>query len=117
VDVSFAKAANDWEVDVFASFFRVLYLVRVKRGSEDKLWWVSFKKGLFKVKSFYCLLVYSERCHFPWKSVWRAKALLNAAFFAWSASLGKILTMTNFRKRHDIVVGIYCMCKRNGEFR
>jgi hypothetical protein len=37
------------------------------------------------------------------------------AFFAWSAALGKILTMDNMRKRHVIMVDKYCMCKRNWE--
>jgi hypothetical protein len=36
--VSFAREAH--EVDVFASFFQVLHPVKVRRGSEDKLWWV-----------------------------------------------------------------------------
>jgi len=50
--VSFTKEAHDWEVNVFASFFQILHLVIVKRGSEDKLWWVPSKKCLFKVKIF-----------------------------------------------------------------
>jgi hypothetical protein len=37
------------------------------------------------------------------------------AFFAWSAALGKILTIDNLGKQHIIVVDRCCMCKRNGE--
>jgi hypothetical protein len=37
-NVSFARVAHDWKVDVFASFFQVLYSAKVRRGSEDKLW-------------------------------------------------------------------------------
>jgi hypothetical protein len=114
-NVSFARAAHDWEVDVFASFFRVLYSVRVRREGEDKLWWVPSKRGLFVVRSFYSVLVCNDGFHFPWKSVWRTKVPLRVAFFAWSAALGKILTMDNLRKRHVIVVDRCCMCKRNGE--
>jgi hypothetical protein len=40
--VSFSREAHDWELDVFASFFQVLHLVIVRRGSEDRLWGVSF---------------------------------------------------------------------------
>jgi hypothetical protein len=29
-NVSFTRTVHDWEVDDFASFFRVLYLVRVR---------------------------------------------------------------------------------------
>jgi hypothetical protein len=37
------------------------------------------------------------------------------AFFAWSALLGKILTIYNISKRHSIMVDWFCMCKRSGE--
>jgi hypothetical protein len=52
----------------------------------------------------------------PWKSVWWTKVPLRIAFFVWLVALGKILTMDNLRKRHVIVVGVCCMCKKNGEF-
>jgi hypothetical protein len=35
--------------------------------------------------------------------------------FAWSATLRKILTMDNLRKRHVIMVDWCCRCKRSGE--
>jgi hypothetical protein len=38
-DVSFIRAAHDWEVDVLASFFILLYSIRVIREGEDKVWW------------------------------------------------------------------------------
>jgi hypothetical protein len=47
--------------------------------------------------------------------VWRTQAPLRAAFFAWSAALGKILTVDNLRKRHIIIVDRCCLCKRDGE--
>jgi hypothetical protein len=73
------------------------------------------KKGLFVVSSFYKVLVCNGGIHFPWKSIWQTKVPLRAAFFAWLAALGKILTMDNLRKRHVIVVDWCCMCKRDGE--
>jgi hypothetical protein len=33
----------------------------------------------------------------------------------WTATLGKILTMDNLRKRNVIVVEWCCLCKKNGE--
>jgi hypothetical protein len=36
-NVSFIRAAHDWEMDVFALFFNLLYLYRVRREDEDKL--------------------------------------------------------------------------------
>jgi hypothetical protein len=34
-DVSFFRAAHDWEVDIFASFFSLLYSTRVDCEGED----------------------------------------------------------------------------------
>jgi hypothetical protein len=34
-DVSFIRAAHHWEVDVLASFFTLLYSIRVSREGED----------------------------------------------------------------------------------
>jgi hypothetical protein len=61
--------SNQWNVDVYASSLQVLHSFRARRESKDKLWWIPSKRGLFKVISFYCSLVRSEGCRFPWKSV------------------------------------------------
>jgi hypothetical protein len=47
--------------------------------------------------------------------VWRTQAPLRAAFLAWSAALGKILTADNLRKRKIIIVDRCYLCKRDGE--
>jgi hypothetical protein len=70
---------------------------------------------MFKVKSFFYSLACSEGSRFPWKSVWRTQAPSRAAFFTWSAALGKILTLDNLRKQHVIVIDRCCMGKRDGE--
>jgi hypothetical protein len=107
--------AHDWEVDDFVSFFQALHSVKVSRGSEDKLWWVSSKKGLFKVKSFFYSLACSRSSRFPWRSVWHTQATLRDAFFVWSIAISKILTLNNLRKRHIIVINRCYMCKKTGE--
>jgi hypothetical protein len=89
-------------------------LSQVSRDSEDKLWWVSSKKDVFKVKSFYSLAC-SGSSSFPWKSVWRTQAPSRAAFFVWTVAIGKILTLDNFRKWHVIVINKCYMCKKTGE--
>lgn len=38
-DVRFIRAAHDWEVDILASFFTLLYSICIDRDGEDKLWW------------------------------------------------------------------------------
>jgi hypothetical protein len=62
----------------------VLHSVIVRRGSEGRLWWVSSKRGLFKVNSFFWFLACSVGSIFPWKSVLRTQASSRAAFFVWS---------------------------------
>jgi hypothetical protein len=114
-DVSFIRVAHDWEADVLASFFTLLYSIRVGREGEDQPWWSPSHKGNFDVRSFYKVLACKEVVHFPWKSIWRTKVPLTMAFLAWSAALGKILTLDNLRKRHVIVIDRCCMCKMNGE--
>jgi hypothetical protein len=53
--------------------------------------------------------------YIPWKSVWQTQASLRAAFFVWSAALGKILILDNLKKCHIIVINKCCMCKRSKE--
>jgi hypothetical protein len=48
----------------------VLYLVRERGENEDKVWWVSSKRGLFGVKSFYYVMSCNDGFRFLWKSVW-----------------------------------------------
>jgi hypothetical protein len=59
-NVRFVRKENDWEVGVFTSFFQVLRSAMVSRDRADRLWWVSSKKGLFKVKSFFSSLTCFE---------------------------------------------------------
>jgi hypothetical protein len=113
--VSFIREALDWEVDDFVSFFQALHSVKVSRGSEDKLWWVSSKKGLFKIKSFFYSLASTGSSRFRWRSVWRTQAPSRAAFFVWSAALSKILTLDNLRMRHVVMINRCYMCKKTGE--
>ena len=49
------------------------------------------------------------------KSQNRSKAPLRVAFFVWTATLGKILTIDNLRKRKIRITDWCYMCKCNGE--
>jgi len=103
-NMSFARAAHDWEVDAFTLFFRALYLVRMRREWEDKQLWVQSKRGLFGVKSFYSAMGYNDDFF-----------VSPLFFFIWSEALGKILTMDNLWKQRVIVVYRCYMRKRNEE--
>jgi hypothetical protein len=52
---------------------------------------------------------------FSWKSTWRSKAPSTMAFFVLEATLGRILTLDNLRKRYVIVMDWCCMCKKSSE--
>jgi hypothetical protein len=102
-------------VDVVTALFQKLQSIAIQRENQDKLWWIPSKKGTFKVKDFFKALSRAEGRGFPWKGVWRTKSPPRAAFFVWSAAIGKILTLDNLRKRQVVVVNRCFMCKKDGE--
>jgi hypothetical protein len=61
-NVNFTREVHDWKVNVLASFFQMLHSSIVRRGGEDKPWWVPSKKGIFKVKTFFSLIDLYYRC-------------------------------------------------------
>jgi hypothetical protein len=64
-NVSLIRAAHDWEVDVLASFFTLLYSYKARREREDKFWWALSHKGMFDVSSFYRVLACNDGIPFP----------------------------------------------------
>jgi hypothetical protein len=52
-DVRFFRDVHDWEVDVMASFFSLLYSSKVAQDGGDRFWWSLSHKGSFDVRSFY----------------------------------------------------------------
>ena len=48
-------------------------------------------------------------------SIWKPKVPSRVAFFVWTATLGKILTIDNLRKRKLWVLDWCYICKCNGE--
>jgi hypothetical protein len=63
-NLTFARETHDWEVDVFTFLFQMLHPVIVRRGNR-----IRFKKGIFKVKSFFHYLTHLIGTRFPWKCV------------------------------------------------
>jgi hypothetical protein len=117
-DVSFTRAAHDCELVTMASFFTLLYSFcgrREGKGRERQALMDPLLKGKFDVRSFYRVFMCNDVHPVPWKSIWKTKAYVKVDFFAWSAALGKILTIDNLRKEHVIVIDKRCMCKRHRE--
>ena len=89
-NVQFVRAANDWELEVFSSFFNLFYAKVIRSGVDDRLCWLGSKSGKFSVKSMYGLLYSSPSVLFPWKPIWRSSApmslLLCVGGCAWKSS-------------------------------
>jgi len=109
------NVVQNWKVKMVLSLFERLYSIQVRDGEEDWLVWSPSKGGQFEVKSFYEVLIRQDGPSFPWKRIWCVKAPSKVAFFVWTATLGKILTHDNLRKRNVLVVEWCCMCKKSGE--
>ena len=92
-----------------------IYGPTVRGFGEDKICWkLDGSKG-FKVNNYYSLLVGSNDCCFPWKSIWKQKIPSRVVFFVWTAALGKCLMIDNLRKRKVWILDWCYMCKCNGE--
>ena len=112
-ELNFIRAAHDWELESFSTFFDLLYLAKVLGQGEDKIFWKASSTKEFKFRLYDQALDPSVGC-FPWKSTWHAKVPSRVAFFTWLASFGKVLTVDNLRRRNIILVSWCCMCKVDG---
>ena len=98
-NVLFGRDCNDWELDEMATFLSLIHS-HTPRGDEvDKLVWGPSRKGIFDSRTFYHELHNPSAICFPWKCIWRVKALPRVAFFMWSATWGRILTCDNLKKK------------------
>ena len=98
-----------------AEFLDVIYSVLpAQEGADSICWKLSPQKG-FSVNSFYKRLIAPVDNRYPWKSVWKPLAPSKVNFFMWTASLGKVLTIDNLRKRQLVLLDWCCMCKAAGE--
>ena len=114
-DVLFTRSVQDWELEFISSFMDLLYSTPVQGEGEDKLSWGKPDSKVFSVKQYYRSLSSPSIRSFPWKSVWKSKVPPRVAFFSWTATLGKILTIDNLRKRGLHLVEWCCLCKESGE--
>ncbi|OVA10833.1 Reverse transcriptase zinc-binding domain [Macleaya cordata] len=70
--------------------------------------WSLTNKGIFTVKSLYDYLSGSSSTGYPTKLIWNPKIPFKINFFFWLASLHKLLTLDNLKKRgHHIANGCY----------
>ena len=102
---------QDWEEDSFDRFMVIIYSLKLRGVGPHKVCWKPTRSRRFEVKGFY-LSFYPPTFSFLWRLVWQSKMPPREALFSWLASLGKVLTTDNFRKRLIIVLNWCYMCKR-----
>jgi hypothetical protein len=73
--------------------------------------WKLRKNGTFDSRSLYFALRGANGVHFPWKSIWGAKAPQRVSFFVWTATWGRILTCDNLMRRGYSLARWCCMCR------
>lgn len=65
-EIQFLRAANYWELAEFTAFYSTLYAMVIRHDSEDRLFWMVDKDGVFTVKDYY-FSIYGGTSHlFPW---------------------------------------------------
>ena len=114
-NIAFCRRVHDWELETAASFMDLLYSCPIHQGNLDSLCWRPSSQKIFQVRSYYSVLLKPSRISFPWRSVWKAKVPSKVTFFSWTATLGRILTIDNLRKRKVLIIDWCCMCKTNGK--
>ena len=93
----------------------LVYSLTVRGFGLDKVCWKPTRSRGFGVRGFYRSFYPSTSLSFPWRMIWQSKVPPRVAFFSWFASLGKIITTDNLRKRCVLVLDWCYMCKRCGE--
>ena len=71
--------------------------------------------GVFDIRSYYNKLRNSPPTVFPWKAIWKAKALRRVFFFVWCVAWNKILMGDNLKLRRLVFVDWCIMCRLCGE--
>ena len=61
------------ELEALTGFMDTIYGASVRGFGDDKMCWKSDREKGFMVKDYYGLLVGSNDCSFPWKSIWKQK--------------------------------------------
>ena len=71
--------------------------------------------GKFDTRSYYHAIRGVSNSLFPWKGVWKLKIPRRVAFFLWTVTHGRILTLDNLMLRDRPLASWRCMCCCDGE--
>ena len=104
---------QDWEEDSFDQFMVIICSLKVRGVGLHRVCWKLARSRGFEVKDFYLFL--PSYSFIPLEVGVAIEGASKSGFLSWSASLGKVLTTNNFRKRLIIVLDWCYMCKKCGE--
>ena len=96
-------------------FFRFLASNLPSRIDGDRLKWKLTKNGDFTIRSYYHKLHGFSSVVFPWKGIWKFKALRRVSFFVWIAAWDRILMGDNLWLKGFDFVDWCIMCRCCGE--
>ena len=99
---------------LLTGFMGLVYSSTVRGFGPNKVCWKPVRNRVFEVRGYYSSFYPPTFVSFSWRMIWQLKVPPRVAFFSWSASLGKILTIDSLRKRRVIVLDWRYMCKRCG---
>ena len=102
-------------MDDVDAFLRTLGSNLPPIGNGDHMRWKLLKNENFDIRSFYNKLRGPVPFIFPWKSVWKVKALRHVSFFVWTVVWDRILTDDTLRGRGLVFVNWCIMCRSKGE--
>ena len=114
-NVQFRRPSQDWEEEAFDRLMGLIYSSTVQGFGPNNVCWKPARNKGFEIRGYYSSFYPPTLVSFPWRIIWQSKVPPREAFFFWSASLGKILTTDNLRKRRVIVFDWCYMCKRCGK--
>ena len=86
----FRRGAQDWELEAFMEFFRLLQEEKPISQELDKWRWKRQGKGSFRVASFYHALTGLGDPTFPWKGIWVSRVPSEVCIFGWAAARGAL---------------------------
>ena len=113
-NLRFYRAFEDWELAAFYFLF-LLIQPRIPQGDRrDTLCWWLKGDGKFDTQSYYHAIRGASNSLFPWKGVWKPKIPKLVAFFLWTATHGRILTLNNLMLKGRPLANWCCMCCCDG---
>ena len=98
-----------------ASFLHTLHEVAYCPLGEDKILLKNDKEKGFSVKSMYRCFDHSPAIDFPYRLIWNLVVPPKIGVFAWEATLGKVLTLDQLKRRGMSLVNRCFMCEEDEE--